>query len=240
MSLPTAPRTVFRWLISVGFALAVSAGSPVFAIDNSTLTQAFDDYQESIEKLNDLLAEAIASNKWDTVSAHAGVLKSQSEHFIELSKNDGETLWGTFADNLDHHTIELQDAIRARDAPEAISLSGTLIAHLGYIQSTNALWLREYYPRQLEQLKTAVQERDVTAVSSHAEALHLGANKIGASAGMQKDLYTHTRWLKDVIGLSELGDSVIGAAQQGDWGAMPDKIKRIDRIINKWSKAFKQ
>ena len=218
------------------FLFSVSA----YAVDNQVFSQVFNTYNETIGEFTDELASSIKSGDWSKSTELSVKLKKMSEKFVALSEDDGKPIWGIYASNLNNHTTELQEALAAKEEGELIFLVGVLRDHIGYIQSTNAQWLRIYYPDQIVKLGAALKSKNKDAAAEHAEVLHLGGNKIAVSAGMQKGLYSHSRWLNDIIEVSRLGDQIIGLAYDGKFADAQAPYKKMQRAFKKWDKSFKK
>jgi len=226
-----------KGLMAASALAGAMAATPALAItyDNATFTQTFGSFEGTVEQF----VEVLVNQDWQQAKSLAENILQQSQALKEMAEADDNNLWLFDATNTWHHSEELLEAIDGKDAVEAVYLVGTLTAHIGYIQSNNPLWLREHIRGQIDLIEQGIKNKDQEMTRNAAEITHVSANKIVLSAGLQKDLYKHTRWLTDVRQMNRLGDHIIGAVNSGDWQSPLDDLQQIKLSFNKWDKSFK-
>ncbi|MBF0306213.1 MAG: hypothetical protein HQL41_11255 [Alphaproteobacteria bacterium] len=223
--------------ISVAGFLAFTILTPnsARALDNAVFTKSFVDYEEAVDRFVKLLVTA----DWAKAEPVASEIEVKSKMLKELGEKDTNQLWLFDVTNLWHHSKELIDAVKSKEATECVYLVGTLTSHIGYIQAANPLWLRGYLSDQMKALEDGIQTKNQQKARDAAEILHVSAAKIILSAGLQNDLYVHIRWLPDVREVSRDGDSIIEQVNGNDWEGPKAGLAKIKAAMAKWDKAFK-
>lgn len=221
--------------IPIAIVTVILLATPTYAVDNSTFTQIFDKYQST---LNEFVKQLIARN-WAAAQTLSDDIEVQSLNIKKLSEQDTNNNWRFDAGNTYHHAQELKDAAKSKDAVECVYLVGTLVAHIGYVQAGNPKWLLHELGTQINNVEKAIKDKNKDAARDAAEIIHTSANKIVLSAGVQKEVYTHIRWLDSVRQLNHWGDEIIGMVNQGNWAGPQELIPKIRLSYTKWEKSFK-
>lgn len=220
----------------VGWSL-VMVGCPNlgWALDNATFTKVFSEYDEALEKY----VTKLVGGDWPGAAVEAEGVVNKSREMKELAEKDSNPNWLYDVTNLFHHSQELVEATKGKEAVEGVFLVGILEAHIGYIQSANPEWLKVEVGRNIEIIEQGIAKKDQKSVRDAAEVVHSSSNKIVLSSGTMKHVYNNTRWLNDVRQMNGLGDAIIGEVNSGDWEGPARKIVKIKEAYDAWAKSFK-
>ena len=224
-----------KTLMGLFTAAWLLAAVPAQALDNQTLDKLFDDFTGGVSKLT----ESLAKQDWDSVESLAADLQEQAKNLAELGSKDDNPHWAYDSSNLHKHSTEMVEAVAEKDGAEAIYLVSVLLSHIGYIQSANTQWLKEYVGRRIELVERGVRQKNQDMVIDGGESLHVSANKMVFSAVVGEEAYRHTRWIEGVRRLNGLGDILIGDALDENWEAAEKHIAEARLIYRKWVKSFK-
>ncbi|MBL7047971.1 MAG: hypothetical protein ISR96_00380 [Nitrospira sp.] len=204
------------------------------ATDNATLSTLFEKYEVTMDQY----IKDITSGEWNRAYANANSLINQSKTLHDLAIADQNEIFEYYASNLYHHCLELRNVSMNKNAVEAIYLINILLGHIEQIQAANPFWLKEHVRNQILILEKAISVHDKNAVRDSAEIIHTSAIKITLSA-LNPNVYMHTRWLSNVVGINRIGDEIIGDVNNDNWDNIKDKFIHIKHIFNRWYSSFK-
>ncbi|MBF0141291.1 MAG: hypothetical protein HQL74_13560 [Magnetococcales bacterium] len=214
------------------------------SVDNKVLSQLFQSYETDTKTLVRVLSAMIRKGEtpdlWDEAHKITISLRDQSSHLLELGKHNHNPTWEHYASNLYHHCLELEEAIQHGNGEENILLVAILISHLGQIQSANPRWLKWYLNNKLQTIFTGIDSRDKEAVRDAAEILHESASKILLSASVVPEVYTHQNWRRNIHQVNELGDTILGDVNNGNWEKAMENAYLIKHIYLRWAGSFKE
>lgn len=223
-----------------------SVGEPVLIskVDNPLLSRLFLRYEADtkilVEFLSGMMIKGVSPSRWEEVRRLAVDLREQSSYLLKLGRRARNPTWEYYASNLYHHCLELEEVAQAGNGRESIFLAAILISHLGKIQSANPQWLKWYLNEQMSILFNGIENRDKETVRDAAEVMHESASKILLSASIVPEQYAHHNWQRNVHQINELGDTILGDVNRGDWEKAHDNATLIRHIYLRWANSFKE
>ena len=226
-------------------ALELSATSPKsgFYPDNEILTPLFNEYEANTNALVKIFATMMRKGGtdflWTKARRITEALKKYSFQLLQLGKEYNNPTWEYYASNLYHHCLELEEATLKNNGEESLLLVSILVNHIGQIQSANPSWLVWHVGEQIKILESGVQNRDTIRVRDAAEIIHTSASKILLSSSIVPEIYAYLNWRRNIIRLNDLGDSILGEVNQGDWSGVQQKVTMIKYLYARWKQGFK-
>lgn len=146
--------------------------------------------------------------------------------------------WQYYSSNLYHHSQELIIAIDEQDSVAVFYLLSTILDHVGELQATVPLWLREHLFNLMALLKQGLINHDTRLIRDTAEEVHVSSTKLLMSATSRRSAYRHTRWTGTISAINRLGDEMIPMSERGHWEKIDENADEIEVLLLRWSDSF--
>ena len=218
--------------VVVSFGFAQSA----FAADQSTLTDMFDGYEETMENY----AKALLSKDWAKTKKSAQELVKRSEEFDNLAKSENNKHWLFETGGMIRHSEELAELADKKDALDSVFVLAASVVHLQHVKGASPHWAISRIGDSIEELSGALNKKDVARSAELGKIIHMAGGQMALAGKVMSGTFANTRWVKDAQRMHIAGDDIQVAVHDGDWDSAGKLLEEVKKIHRKIKNSFKK